>query len=67
VEERRSRVDRILDWIWFTALPAYGRRVMGLPLPLRIAVAILSVLVLLALFVTLIGLAALGRMHSGSR
>jgi hypothetical protein len=51
---------RLLDWIWFRAIPAFSRWLMRLPKPIRVPVAIASALGMLTLFLALTAFAAFG-------
>jgi hypothetical protein len=53
-------VTRFLDWVWLRAMPVFGGWVMRLPKPLRLPVALLTALAMLAIFYALVVLAAFG-------
>jgi hypothetical protein len=60
MDQRRTRVERVLDWIMWTAMPAYFRRVMRLPKPLGITVVVLSGLAIFVVFLAVVAFAAFG-------
>jgi hypothetical protein len=60
MERSADPARRLLDWIWFRAIPAFSRWLMRLPKPIRVPVAITSVLGVLTLFLALMAFGAFG-------
>jgi hypothetical protein len=60
MERSTDPARRLLDWIWFRAIPVFSHWIMRLPKPIRVPVAIASALGMLTLFLALMAFAAFG-------